>query len=170
MNRQRRTASEQATIEAGIELASCLVGGVVIAMEGPLGAGKTCLARGIAIGLGVEARAVASPTFAIVHEHATSDACPAKTMYHLDAYRLSGPEDLESIGWSEIIGDPGGVVLIEWASRIEAALPNDAWRIDVNYDASDGRLLQLETSCDDVGGQAVESTWDGPDDSLAGRD
>ena len=166
MKRQRCTSSEQATIDAGIELASSIVGGVVIAMEGPLGAGKTCLARGISIGLGVDARAVASPTFAIVHEHETSGDSAVARVYHIDAYRLSGSDDLESIGWSDLVGDPNGVVLVEWASRVEEALPKGVWRIDVSYDATDGRLLQIETSCGELD---ASSTWDDPDESLAGR-
>jgi len=165
VNRQRHTIDEQGTLDAGVELASHLSGGTVIALEGPLGAGKTCLARGIAIGLGVDARSVASPTFAILHEHPVGIPGELRRLYHIDAYRLSGSEDLESIGWSELVEDQAGVVLVEWATRISPALPDDVWRIDVSYDSERGRLMQL---C--VGGNAnvAAGIWDEPEESVAG--
>lgn len=164
MNLQLRTSSEASTIRAGRELAAALRGGVIIALEGPLGAGKTCLARGIAIGLGVEARRVASPTFAILHEHEVEGVGEVRRLYHLDAYRLGGAEDLESIGWTEIVGDQTGVVLIEWASRIAEALPAGAWRMDVSYDDSTGRLLQLQLPV----GVELEMPWGETEDSATG--
>lgn len=163
MKRQRHTEDEQGTIAAGGQLAAHLSGGSMIALEGPLGAGKTCLARGIAMGLGVDARSVASPTFAIVHEHETSGVDGICRLYHLDAYRLSGAEDLESIGWSEIIGDREGVVLVEWGSRIEPALPPACHRIDVSYSESDGRWLQLRSP---EGDRCLGRIWDEADGSL----
>ena len=164
MNLQLRTQSEESTINAGRELAAALCGPVVIALEGPLGAGKTCLARGIAVGLGVEARRVASPTFAILHEHDVEGTGLVRRLYHLDAYRLGGPEDLESIGWTEILSDQQGVVLVEWASRIAEALPDGVWRMDVSYDGTTGRLLQLQVPA----GVELGVSWGEPDGSAGG--
>ena len=105
------------------------------------------------------------PTFAILHEHSATTPGEVSRLYHIDAYRLSGPEDLESIGWFELIEDQAGVVLVEWASRISPALSEAAWRIDVSYDSDRGRLLQLR-----AGGNArgAAEVWDEVDESVAG--
>lgn len=93
----------------------------VIALVGPLGAGKTQMTKGIAEGLGVaDPRKVASPTFVLEQEYAGR-----LKLRHLDAYRLAGPTDLWDIGIDEM-GKAGGVVVVEWAERAAEALPADA--------------------------------------------
>ena len=76
-------------------------------------------------------------------------------MYHIDAYRLSGLEDLESVGWDECLSDVNGVLLIEWASKIEAALPVHSVHIDMSYMPEAGRCLQLHVE-DEAGGRFAE--------------
>ncbi|MDG2292017.1 MAG: tRNA (adenosine(37)-N6)-threonylcarbamoyltransferase complex ATPase subunit type 1 TsaE [Phycisphaerales bacterium] len=156
--RQLITLNETETLSAGVELAGLLQGGDVLAMNGPLGAGKTCLVRGIAQGLGIASRDVSSPTFSILHEHAVGDqGRELKRMYHIDAYRLSGLEDLESVGWDECLGDVNGVLLIEWASKIEAALPVHSVHIDMSYMPEAGRCLQMHV--EDVAGGRFAELW-----------
>lgn len=86
--------------------------GLVIALSGDLGAGKTQLVRGLARGLGITAR-VHSPTFTLVNEYSGGRL----KLFHLDLYRLETPEQLHSAGIEEFL-QPDGVAVIEWAERI----------------------------------------------------
>jgi len=86
--------------------------GLVIALCGDLGAGKTALVRGIARGLGIAAR-VHSPTFTLVNEYAGGKL----KLFHLDLYRLETPQDIRSAGIEEFLR-PDGVAVIEWAERL----------------------------------------------------
>lgn len=107
--------SEEATIELGRRLGRACQGGEVILLEGPLGAGKTCLAGGLAEGLGIAEPAV-SPTYVILRSYAGARGL---TLHHLDFYRLGGDEDLETIGLDDCFSEDS-VVLIEWPSRCPA--------------------------------------------------
>jgi tRNA threonylcarbamoyladenosine biosynthesis protein TsaE len=86
--------------------------GLVIALSGDLGAGKTQLVRGIARGLGVTSR-VHSPTFTLVNEYGGGRL----NLFHLDLYRLETPEQIHSAGIEEFL-QPDGVAVIEWAVRL----------------------------------------------------
>ena len=86
--------------------------GVVFALSGELGAGKTQLVKGIARGLGITAR-VHSPTFTVVNEYAGGRL----KLFHLDLYRLETPEQMLAAGLEEFL-EPDGVAVIEWAERI----------------------------------------------------
>ena len=112
------------------DLAAGLTGGEVIALRGELGAGKTQFVRGLVKGLGGSGRAVSSPTFVLLNVYDSGRL----TVYHLDAYRTAGEEDFEAIGFGELL-EQGGVVVVEWPSRVEGLLP--ARRIDVGIEAVD---------------------------------
>ncbi|HZN64092.1 MAG TPA: tRNA (adenosine(37)-N6)-threonylcarbamoyltransferase complex ATPase subunit type 1 TsaE [Tepidisphaeraceae bacterium] len=113
------------TEAAASRLAATLRGGECVALYGDLGAGKTQFVRGLVIGLGGDGRAVSSPTFVLLNVYERGLRLP---VYHLDAYRVSGPEELEAIGFSELLTQ-GAVVVVEWAQRVEPLLPPE--RIDV---------------------------------------
>lgn len=106
-------------------LAKSLSGGEVIAFSGNLGMGKTCFVRGLARGLGFEGE-VTSPTFAIINEY-LGGRLP---LYHFDMYRVTGWDDLYSTGYFEY-SESGGVLAVEWSENIEAALPDDAIRVEI---------------------------------------
>ena len=92
---------------------------LVVTLNGELGAGKTTLARAICRGYGVVDE-VTSPTFTLVHEYRGARS----PVYHLDLYRLKGPDDLANIGWDEIMSAEA-LVLIEWPERAAELLPSD---------------------------------------------
>jgi tRNA threonylcarbamoyladenosine biosynthesis protein TsaE len=125
------TDAPEATRALGRRLASHLVPGAVVALGGDLGTGKTQLAKGVAGGLGVAERSVRSPTFVLAREydgrwprgHARAGA--AVRFFHLDAYRLGGPEGLASVDYETyFFGE--GVCLVEWPGRVASLLPAGA--------------------------------------------
>jgi len=113
------THGPEETIALGRRIGQVLEGGQVLALVGPLGSGKTHLVKGIALGMGVaDEDLVHSPTFVLVHEY---PAAGGRVLYHLDAYRLESAADLERIGFEDLIG-PEGVLVVEWADKVAAAL------------------------------------------------
>ncbi len=115
------------TMEIARRMGGLLKPGDVLCLYGELGAGKTCFVQGLARGMGITSR-VNSPTFTIVKEYPG-----VPPLYHFDVYRLANIEELIDIGFDEYIaGD--GVCVIEWADKIETALPAD--RLDIKLNAS----------------------------------
>ena len=113
--------SESLTRAIGVAIGHALGPGAVVALTGELGAGKTRLAKGLAAGLGVvDDRAVNSPTFVLINQYA--GRCP---VYHLDLYRLPPESDLAPLGFEECC-DGRAVVIVEWADRSAAAMPDGA--------------------------------------------
>ncbi len=105
--------------------------GEIYCLEGELGTGKTVFAKGFAKGLGIE-EIVDSPTFTIVKEYQGREK-----LYHFDVYRIEDVEELQEIGFSEMIsGD--AVCLIEWASRIGEEIPENAKWITIEKDLEKG--------------------------------
>ncbi|MFI4861500.1 MAG: tRNA (adenosine(37)-N6)-threonylcarbamoyltransferase complex ATPase subunit type 1 TsaE [Phycisphaerales bacterium JB063] len=146
---QLDSADADATMRIGCAIGRCCVAGDVIALDGELGAGKTQFVRGLAEGLGLDPRAVSSPTFVIVQEYDTAGAGGVlvggvEALIHIDAYRLRSAEDLASVGWE---GDgsamrEGTVVAIEWASLLGEALPDDHLAVRIEHEPV-GRSLGL---------------------------
>lgn len=126
MKRATRTNSVQGTMALAAALAGEVRPGDVIALEGDLGAGKTQFVRGLVQGLGGNGRAVSSPTFVLMNIYDT----PRMKVYHLDAYRVGGEEDLEAIGFSELL-EQGGVVVVEWWQRVAGLLPEKKWLVKI---------------------------------------
>lgn len=126
-----------ATAALAIALAPLLVPGDVVALDGPLGAGKTAFTRALVEALGGDAAFVASPTFTLLHQY---DA--RLPVVHVDAYRLMGPGDLDGLGFDEL--RERGIAVVEWSQRVEAALPADRWRLRLEHAAGGGRLAEIE--------------------------
>jgi tRNA threonylcarbamoyladenosine biosynthesis protein TsaE len=122
------------TVALGRRLGQLAQPGDVIGLDGELGAGKTQLVRGLAQGLGLDPAQVSSPTFVLLHEYPPeeSNSEDATALLHLDAYRLTGPDDLAGLGFDEDLR-ADAVTAIEWASRIEEALGDNALRVEIEH-------------------------------------
>jgi tRNA threonylcarbamoyladenosine biosynthesis protein TsaE len=121
------------------EFARTLKIGTCIALHGELGAGKTQFVRGIIKGLGGDGRAVSSPTFILLHVY----DCPALKIFHLDAYRVSGGEDFEAIGFRELL-EQNGIVVVEWAARVASLLPSDTIWVSINATSQTNRQIEIQ--------------------------
>lgn len=116
------TRSAEETEAVGRAWAASLGPGQVVGLYGDLGAGKTCWVRGLAAGLGAT-QTVSSPTFTLLHEY------PARIpLFHFDCYRLNHSLELEDIGFFDYCSGRG-ICVLEWAEKVEALLPADAWRV-----------------------------------------
>ena len=131
--------SREQTLEMGRLIGAILERGDIVALIGELGSGKTCLTQGMAKGLGVEENVpVVSPTFTLINEY------PGKVpLIHLDVYRLSGPRDLEDMGYEEYF-EGGGIIVIEWAEKIRDILPAKTLFISMRYIDENTREMILE--------------------------
>lgn len=118
------TESPEATRAVGRALGRAAVPGTALALIGPLGAGKTQLAKGVAEGLEVGS-VVNSPTFVLMNEHAGR-----LRLFHVDAYRLGDPDEAVAAG---LLDDrqASGVVVIEWADRLDGLLPPERLEIEI---------------------------------------
>jgi tRNA threonylcarbamoyladenosine biosynthesis protein TsaE len=145
LERNAVTRSEEETEAFGESLAADLSPDDVVYLIGDLGAGKTCLARGLARGLGAVSREVASPTFALLHEYAGADG--TIRLRHLDLYRLKDrSEDLEVLGLPEAVA--GAPIVVEWPGEAirKALLPTVEVRIDRLPDGARRIAVSSQTS------------------------
>jgi tRNA threonylcarbamoyladenosine biosynthesis protein TsaE len=131
------TSSEQETKALGVRLGKACISGSVISLRGPLGAGKTVLAKGIAQALGIT-EAVVSPTYTLVQEYGGTMA-----MHHLDLYRIDGLEDFDGIGGEELLYSDG-ITIIEWSEKIEDLLPSHTIRVDIAIGEAGKREIRIE--------------------------
>ncbi len=127
------TSSPEQTERIGELLGSLLGPGDVVCLYGDLGAGKTSLTLGIAVGLEVRERYITSPTFIFVNEY--EGRAP---FYHIDLYRVKDPSELEGLGFDEYI-DSDGVTVIEWAERAEDELPEERLSVYLSYVSENSR-------------------------------
>ena len=139
MTRESRSVEETESIAA--ELAQSLRGGECLALYGELGAGKTQFVRGLIRGLGGQAHSVSSPTFVLLNVYDSGRL----TVFHLDAYRVNGPEDFEAIGFGELL-EHGGVVVVEWAERVQTLLPPRCIPVRITSLGPDVRSIQIGPS------------------------
>jgi tRNA threonylcarbamoyladenosine biosynthesis protein TsaE len=117
--------SERATQALAARLAPLLKAGDLVVLSGPLGAGKTFLARAVCVALGVDARRVTSPTFSLVHEFAGR-----VPIAHADLYRLRSPAELVELGL-DASRDDGRLLLVEWGESYIEALGGDALLVEL---------------------------------------
>lgn len=120
----------------GRSLGRAATPGTLLALTGPLGAGKTQLAKGVAEGLGVET-VVNSPTFVLMNEHDGR-----LRLFHVDAYRLAEPEEALAAGLLDE-RQSAGVTVIEWADRLQGWLPTDRLEIAIAMEPADSRSRTL---------------------------
>lgn len=146
--REIETRSPEETEAVGEALGRAAVPGALVGLVGDLGAGKTCLVRGLARGLGADPDEVHSPTFTIATEY-PGGRLP---LTHVDLYRLERPQDDELFFRDVLYGD--GVAAVEWFDRLLPAAGDDVLvvRLDVGpRDEPDRRRVRLEAHGDRAG-------------------
>lgn len=123
----RLAVTEEELVHWGEALGRATRPPLLLAVTGDLGAGKTTLVRAVCRGYGVTEE-VTSPTFALVHQY----EAPRSRVYHLDLYRLAGPQDLANIGWDEILSEHA-LVIVEWPERAGDRLPQDHVPVELQH-------------------------------------
>ncbi len=111
----------------------------VVSLSGDLGAGKTAFVKELAKELGIEQH-ITSPTFVIFKKYHTAHSI-FRTLVHIDAYRLQKGEDLESLGWSDLIKDPKNLILLEWPEMVRDCLSDDIIKLRFEYLDEDIRKI-----------------------------
>jgi len=114
----------------------------VVALFGPLGAGKTCFVRGVAKAAGIDPEDVGSPSFTLINEYPGGET----PVFHLDLFRLKSPAEFYSIGGDDYLNRPG-IILIEWAENGAGYIPRK--RFDVRFEIVDERSRRLTFSRSD---------------------
>lgn len=131
------SASVRETERIAFNLARHLHSGDVVALIGNLGSGKTIFVKGLALGLGCRKKDVLSPTFVLMRQYKGK-----YLLHHFDLYRLKNVHQLEQIGYEEYFyGD--GITAIEWADRIEMALPEEYLRIEFRIKDANKRRIEF---------------------------
>jgi tRNA threonylcarbamoyladenosine biosynthesis protein TsaE len=132
--------NESETFALGERLGAELKGGEILLLDGPLGAGKTMLVKGIAAAMGLDREEVTSPSFTLVNPH-----YGRLLLYHIDLYRLNeGATAAHAVDLDEILTDETAVVMIEWAERLgRYPLPDNVWRISIAGDGEEPRRISV---------------------------
>ncbi len=121
---------------AGVQLGRELAPRSVVWLEGPLGAGKTTMARAIVRGRGVPELAT-SPTYGLVHHYEG----PRGSVYHVDCYRLRKPDEAADLDWETLLG--GDLLLIEWPARAGAWAPKPTLTLSLDHAGDDSRTMDV---------------------------
>ena len=124
------------TRELGEAVGRLAGSGCYICLYGELGTGKTTFVQGLAKGLGVGDAYITSPSFALVNEYRGR-----LNLYHIDLYRLSGPADVDGMGFAEYPGD--GVAAVEWPERAGGGLPDTRLDVRIEYEGDAGRRIVM---------------------------
>lgn len=132
------TVSESGVAALGKQLGGSLPAGAIVWLEGPLGAGKTTLARAIIAARGVD-RDATSPTFNLVHRHES----PTGPVFHVDCYRLRQPSEAAELDWADML--EGNLVLVEWPDRGGDWVPPPTLRVHLDHAGDpDLRTIRLD--------------------------
>ncbi len=131
------------TLSFGKKLALACKNKEIFAVSGPLGAGKTSLAQGLASGLGIKAK-INSPTFNIIKVYSVNNHKSIKEFIHIDAYRLKSSKELLSLGIDEYFLADNNIIYIEWADKIKEIIPKSAVNIKLDfYKEKEARVIYL---------------------------
>lgn len=132
--------SEHETLDLGARIGEQLSGGEIILLDGPLGAGKTVLVKGVAHALGLNEEDITSPSFTLVNPHHGR-----LLLYHIDLYRLeAGASAAYAVDLDELLTDESAVVIIEWAERLgRYPLPAGVWHVAISGDGDSPRNISL---------------------------
>ena len=131
--------SEAELRQWGRRIGETLEAPCVLALSGPLGAGKSVLARAIGAGAGVK-EVMPSPTYTLVQRYPADDG---RYLVHLDLYRIESPDELWELGWAQLPGEDD-IVVIEWPERAGELLPRDHWLIHLATPVSQPELRDVE--------------------------
>ncbi len=134
------TRSPEETEALGAQLVKLLPESCVVALYGNLAAGKTCLVRGMTQSFVEDNTVIHSPTFTLVNQY--GDDPP---FYHLDLYRLAGPEELIELGYEELF-DGAGICAVEWSERAEDWLPATRISITLEHGGGDLRKISIQNT------------------------
>jgi len=133
--------SPEQTRRLGVRLGEMLEEGDLLCLGGDLGSGKTTLAQGIGRGWGA-LEAVTSPTFVLVNEYRRADS---SVLFHVDAYRLAGPEEAEAMGLGELLTS-GPPLILEWPDRVAALLPESKLMVGLSWVDDSRRRMRFQAS------------------------
>jgi tRNA threonylcarbamoyladenosine biosynthesis protein TsaE len=137
---RRATQAPEETFALGLALGAALRPRDFVGLDGPLGAGKTLFARGVAEGVGVPPDDVTSPSYSIVQSYQGR-----LLLHHADLYRLTGEDDLYATGYFELL-ESEGAWLVEWVSQVPSAAPADALAIRLEPTGATGRALEARAT------------------------
>jgi tRNA threonylcarbamoyladenosine biosynthesis protein TsaE len=140
MTREITTHSPEETIAFGRTLAELLAPPKLVLLRGDLGAGKTTLVKGIAVGFeAAEEEDVTSPTFTLVHEYRG----PRANLYHIDLYRIDTPRELETLGLDDLRAERDSILLIEWGEKFPRLLRERDVEISLERESESGRRIGI---------------------------
>lgn len=133
--------SESRTRELGLAIGQSLLPGCVVTLEGDLGVGKTRLVQAICEGLGIDRAGVNSPTYTICVPHSGR-----LELLHVDAYRIKDLSEVDLLALDEHVED-GFVLMVEWPSRIAAALPPVSIEVNIQHAGENDRKFEIKGVC-----------------------
>ena len=148
-----RLENENSTVKLGELIADIIPQGIIIALTGELGSGKTTLSQSIIKNM-MKIQDVSSPTFNIVNEYRDKN----QTIYHFDFYRLEDESELFGIGFDDYLSDKKSIMLIEWADKFLDMLPKNYLEI-VFYKGENHRDVEIKSvgkKYADVGNEIIE--------------
>ena len=139
--KEHYSTSPEETLELGKSIGMQSAPNDIILLSGPIGAGKTCLAQGIASGLGFM-EYVHSPTFVLIHKYQGN-----LVMYHMDLYRIDDPLEVIDLGLDEYFSSDS-VCVIEWANKYGHLLPQEHLAVDIHISGTDSRIITTRANGD----------------------
>ena len=142
MSRTFEVSSEAEMAQFAKEFAEACRGGILVALSGTLGAGKTFFVREVASRLGADREVVLSPTFTLCNEYSSTPK-----IYHLDLYRIRDEDEYYGLGVEEMC-NADSIVFVEWADRFADALPPQRLNLHIDLASETGRIVHLDANGD----------------------